>query len=106
MLTDIDYQPAPDDELVAFAAESGVPLPEGVVIHRGFLQAWRSVREGVLSAIDELLFHSAPSLRPPRKLSLRVTGHSMGGACGQHSAHRTPTSARSRRDLGAIWAKS
>lgn len=89
--TDLDYNTC-SHALAAFEQESGLRMPEGIKLHRGFLEAWRVLREPVIDKIEALMNPAtgqAPRLPaqagggPGGRLKLYVTGHSMGGAISQ-----------------------
>lgn len=81
VLTDIDYHPCSDSALGDFKAESRLDFPPHMQLHRGFLQAWRSLRSPILEELEaRLLSTDEADGAAARPLSLVVTGHSMGGA--------------------------
>jgi|TARA_B100000524_G_C23644829_1_gene368053 hypothetical protein len=57
VLTDLDYRPCDKAALASFAAESGISLPDDLMLHRGFLSAWRSLRQ-VLASLTTPFFKS------------------------------------------------
>ena len=76
VLTDIDMVRGGADSAAQLLAEAtGLPT-SGMILHRGFVEAYLNVREELLDTLGEL------SLAGPRDaaLELHVTGHSMGGA--------------------------
>lgn len=77
---DLNYQPAKDKTMAAFAAEAGLELPAGISVHGGFLDAWRSVREEVMGHIEQIVHEENARPEGSRSLRLVVGGHSMGGA--------------------------
>jgi hypothetical protein len=87
--TDLDYNSCAES-LAAFERESGLRMPDGIKLHRGFLEAWRLLREPIIRKIEALMVPAgqAPGMPaqaggPGGRLKLYVTGHSMGGAIGQ-----------------------
>jgi len=77
---DLNYLPANQQTMEAYAAETGMRLPKQLKVHGGFLDAWRSVRAEVIDAIDVIVKQEQARAGPPRPLRLYVSGHSMGGA--------------------------
>jgi len=80
LLTDLDYLPDAKT-MSSFAREASLDLPADAQVHRGFLEAWRGLRDPILRSVRSLL-EEVPSGRNNRGLALHVTGHSMGGAVG------------------------
>jgi hypothetical protein len=78
---DMQYQPLDEERMNKYAEEAGLgPLPSGVQVHAGFLEAWRSLRTEVLETIESEIAQEKARHGPARALRLVVTGHSMGGA--------------------------
>ena len=71
---DLAYQPATKKKMAKFAEEIGLRLPSGLSVHGGFLDAWRSLRVGVLAELEKIVRDEQGPLK------LIVGGHSMGGA--------------------------
>jgi len=80
VFTDIDFKDVHHKAAKAFANESGMRLPEGMNLHRGFVEAYLALRAELVGALKELSEREpdASGSRPP--LKLHVTGHSLGGA--------------------------
>jgi len=78
-MTDIDYRDDDGTAVRSFAASSGLPLPEGMHLHRGFTEAYMALRQDLVHALAEI-----PPL--PEDRSILVTGHSMGGAMAMLAA--------------------
>jgi hypothetical protein len=79
-LVDINYLPADDKTLAAYGKEAGLQTPRGLQVHAGFLEAWRSLREGVMAQVDAIAAEESTQLTSSRPLKLVLSGHSMGGA--------------------------
>lgn len=57
--------------------EGAATDPSAVLVHRGFLRAWQSLRAGVLDSIRRI---GQAEGRAGRDVELYVSGHSLGGA--------------------------
>ena len=104
LITDLAYRGQIDgtDAVEALAEATGMVLPDGMQLHRGFCEAYLALRAPILAALDEIdeIHASAGGTKP---LHVQVTGHSMGGAVGMLAAlelaHLRRTGAR---PLGVI----
>jgi len=81
--TDLDYRDADHKAMVALANESGMLLPTGMNLHRGFVAAYLALRQELVELLGELSLEDGPDAPP---LTLHVTGHSMGGAMAMLAA--------------------
>jgi len=101
--TDLDYSTC-SHALAAFEHESGLSLPPGIKLHRGFLEAWRVMRAPLIDKIEALMSRTpsgegapSPESIASSRLKLYVTGHSMGGAIGQLASWELAHRLRGRR---------
>lgn len=111
VLTDLDYGLSDNKSLSQFIRGSQLPeeLEGQLTVHRGFLAAWHALKLPIMMEIERLQMPPtrqqavAKKLRrsPPRPKTLKVTGHSMGGALGMLAAmelagrfHNRPRSLR------------
>jgi hypothetical protein len=65
-------------DLIVWKEKNSLPNCEGCSIHAGFDSAFQSIREELLSAVEDAA--SMTSKKANRKPRVRLTGHSLGGA--------------------------